>query len=208
MKILLVGANGRMGRKMQEVLREKHIDFVGIDKDNRALANDFDATVLLDFSSANCLEENLALARKKHIPVVVATTNHIKSGVQKMEKFKEELPIFVSSNFSILFHYLKKCLSVLPQNFETIIEETHHKNKKDSPSGSGKELQKILKTQNVTSFRVSNVIGQHVVKIFSQSEILMFSHTVFDLEVFCLGAIKACEFVENKKCGMFSMDDL
>ena len=65
MKILLIGANGRMGQAMQKVMAQKGIEFFGVDKDNRLNAKSVDCDVIVDFSSADALEDNLSSSLRR-----------------------------------------------------------------------------------------------------------------------------------------------
>ncbi len=214
MKILLVGCNGKMGQQMQKVLEKHSVEFLGIDKENRKLSENFDADVVLDFSTASTLQDNLTLAASKHIPIVIGTTGHSEENLQLIQKFQEQIPIFLSSNFSILFHLLLKMTSLTQglSNCDFIVEDTHHKHKKDCPSGSCKDIIKTLEkngiSPRVTSYRVGEVVGIHTLKIFYGNESLILQHNVSSREVFCEGALKACEFILKKTNSLYSMNDL
>lgn len=214
MKVILIGSEGKMGQKMQNLLKKHEISYLGIDKFNRNDANSYDADVILDFSSSECLEENLNLAKSKKIPIVIATTNHDEKNLSSIEDAKNEIPIFLSSNFSILFYILLKMLSQIENldDCDFVVEETHHKHKKDSPSGSCKEILKILNNKNifpvVSSYRIGEVVGIHNLKIYSPSESLEIKHQVFDRDVFCYGALKACEYIVTKNSGLYFMEDM
>ena len=214
MKILLIGANGRMGQAMQKVMAQKGIEFFGVDKDNRLNAKSVDCDVIVDFSSADALEDNLSLARKKQVPIVIATTGHGEKNLQFIQKAKDEIAIFLSSNFSMLFNVMLKIIDNFQKlDFcEFLVEETHHRFKKDSPSGSCKELIKKLQQFDLpftlTCHRVGDVVGEHKIKIYGENEALELSHNALSREVFCNGALKACEFISSKQKGLYSMQDL
>ena len=214
MKILLIGSSGRMGRNMQEVLKEKGIGYVGIDKNNRQDAENCQCDVILDFSSASCLHENLLLAERKRLPIVVATTNHTEENIKEIERQKSKIAIFLDSNFSELFHVMLKFIKQF-QNLQTcdfVVQESHHKHRKDTPSGSCKQILKEFKkyeiSPTVSCFRVGEVVGEHKICAYSGHEKLEISHTASNRKVFCEGAIKACEFVIGKSCGLYCMDDI
>lgn len=214
MQILLVGANGRMGRKMQEVLSEKKIEFLGIDKTDREKAEKYDYDIVIDFSSSESLYENLLLADKRRVPIIIATTNHNEQNMKLIQKFKKRVAIFMASNFSVLFNVLLKMLPALNNLMgnDIVVEEIHHKNKKDSPSGSCKEILRILKDADhdptVVSLRVGDVVGEHCVTVYGANEMLKISHTATDRKVFCEGVLKACEFLADKHSGLFEMKDM
>ncbi len=214
MKVLLIGSCGRMGQNMQEMLTERGIEYVGIDKNNRQDAKNYACDVILDFSNANCLHENLLLAEEKHLPIVVATTNHTEENIKEIQQKKDKMTIFLESNFSEMFHVMLKFIRQF-QNMKTcdfVVQESHHKHKKDVPSGSCKQILEEFKKYDicptVSCFRVGEVVGEHKICAYSGHEKLEISHTVSNRRVFCEGAIKACEFVIGKPYGLYSMDDI
>ena len=214
MNVLLIGSKGKMGQMMANLLTKKNINFLGIDIDNRSEADNFPADVIIDFSSSNCLKDNLEIAVKKNIPIVIATTNHTEQNFKLINHFKDIIPIFMSSNFSLMFNVLLNIIDRLKllNNCDFIVSDTHHKHKKDSPSGSCKDiigkLEQIGVSPTVNSYRVGEIVGIHEIKIFSDYENLEIKHSVSNREVFCEGAFNACQFILTKKNGLFSMQDL
>ncbi len=214
MKVLVVGACGKMGQMLCARLNELKIENCGIDKHNRTLADDFDADVVVDFSSSECLKENLILAKQKRIPIVIATTNHSAQNLQLIDEFKRDIPIFMSANFSIMFNVMLKLMSNLGalKNCDFVLTEIHHKHKKDSPSGSCLKIKTALNKQGIqptiTAHRVGEVVGEHMLQIFGESESLTISHSAQSRRVFCDGAILACKFIENKSPALYGMSDL
>ena len=214
MKILIIGANGRMGKCMQEECKNRGVSFVAVDKDDRFKAKNFDGDVILDFSVASALKDNLALAKRLNLPLVIATTGHDEDGLKLIKDQKNFIPIFISSNFSLLFNFL---LSLLENFFvvkgcDFVVSETHHKHKMDSPSGSCKEIIKILEKNDiyptVASFRAGEVVGRHEIEIFDDYESLKITHNANSRTLFCQGALRACQYILDKPNGLYSMGDL
>ena len=214
MKIILIGSQGKMGKEMQNFLTQKDISFVAIDKENLSDLNSAMGDVVLDFSSASALSQNLNFARSKNLPLVIATTKHTKENLAKIKKQSKTLPIFMSSNFSIMFNLLNRMVKHLRcwQNQDVVLEEVHHKTKKDIPSGSAKMLMSTLKKNNVTpkvvALRVGNVVGVHKVSVYGDYEILTITHNAESRQVFCSGAYNACKYILTKKCGLYDMENL
>ena len=211
MKILVVGANGRMGQEMKMFLSSIGEIFFGIDKQTRQSVS-IVPDVILDFSCADALEQNLELAKSFNVPIVIATTNHSKDNMRLIKKHALILPVFMSANFSILFNLMKKLCESVKGDFEYLLTETHHKNKKDKPSGSAKVIIKKLNQNSirpkVVCNRIGDVIGIHCLQIYSKCEKLELSHTAYSRQVFCMGAYKACEYILTKQKGLFGMEDL
>ncbi len=151
MKIILCGANGRMGLVCTEIITS---GFCGA---SLAAAVDLskpsldcpsytslaevaeDADVLIDFSHHSAIDSILDFAQKRHMPVVIATTGHTQEEKEKIRDASKELPVFFSGNMSIgialLISLAKKAASVFP-DADIEIVEVHHNRKLDVPSGT------------------------------------------------------------------------
>jgi 4-hydroxy-tetrahydrodipicolinate reductase len=137
---------------------------------------------------------------------------------------------FYASNYSIgvnLFFRLNRFLAQMMNKhseYEVCIEETHHTEKKDSPSGTAITLaegimenyptktswvnQKIVdqKTLDIISFREENIPGTHIVKYSSSLDEILIQHTAHKRESFALGAVLVAEWITDKK-GVLNMND-
>jgi 4-hydroxy-tetrahydrodipicolinate reductase len=96
--------------------------------------------------------------------------------------------------------------------YTTSISETHHLEKLDKPSGTAKtlsnDIQKELKiTPNIISHRIDNKIGTHEIKYESKIDSIKIVHEAKIRDGFAYGALKAAEWIRNKK-GIFSMQDV
>ncbi len=214
MKVLIFGANGKMGQEMTKYLEMKDEKVVCVDKHNRELLQSTKVDIIVDFSTANALCENLEYAKNSNTPIVIATTGHTSENMKKIEQASKFIPIFMSSNFSLMFNVLNRLLRNirLLKDCDFAIEEMHHKQKKDSPSGSAIMLVKTLNNQKISpqvvSLRLGNVVGEHKVHIVGDYENLTFSHSAKNRQVFCQGAYTACKFLLTKKSGLFDMENL
>lgn len=214
MKVILIGANGRMGKSLQQYFNEQSIVVLPIDIDNRNRLKDLIGDVIVDFSCSDALKENLEFAKSKNIPIVVATTNHSKENLKLMNMYKHYLPIFYAPNMSIQFNLVASFIGKLKllNDCDFVVEEAHHKNKKDKPSGSAKLLIKKLNNisikPKVYCVRAGNIVGEHSLKIYDQMENLEIKHTVLDRKVFCVGTLKACEFIIKKQNGLYNMENI
>lgn len=214
MKILIFGANGRMGQEMQKYLSKIGENFVCIDKNNRNLLSSQKVDVIIDFSSKDALKDNLFYAQNSKTPIVIATTGHTKENLASIKKASKNIAILLSSNFSLMFNFLNVILKNVKMfsSCDFVLQETHHKEKKDSPSGSAKMLIKTLKIQNirpkVVTLRLGNFVGEHKVQIVDDYENLTFSHSVLSRQVFCHGGYIACKFLKDKNSGLYSMENV
>ena len=232
MKIALLGY-GKMGKAIEQIAIERGHDIVlktsssqPINADVLKLAN-----VAIEFSRPDVVVENINTCFDLGVPVVVGTTGwqvdmiHIKNRC-----LDEGHSIFYASNFSIgvnIFNEVNKKLAALISHYpdyNSCIEETHHINKIDKPSGTAillaegilenNELLKQWKldedgedTLRVNSIREGDVPGTH--KIVHESEIdsITLIHEAKSRKGFALGAVLAAEFLPGK-IGNYSMKDL
>lgn len=190
--------------------------------------------VIIDFSIPVATFNILEYAKDNNIPLVIATTGFLKDQDDKILEYSKFIPIFKSANMSfeinIFMHLLREIAPKLKDNDIEIIE-THHNRKIDSPSGTAEMLADTIieaigenkhKEYNrhdkhekrskdeigMTSIRGGNIVGEHQVMFFGESESFEIKHTSYSRDVFAEGAIKAAEFIVKKPSGMYNMDDL
>ena len=146
------------------------------------------------------------------------STGHSEDQLSSLKKYSEDLPILIAPNLSLGVNLLKKSLLLLKNNGsinKIEITETHHKEKKDSPSGTAKDLAEFidknlhLKAKTVVkSIRDESSVGTHEVKISLDNDELIITHNAFDRKIFAKGAIKAIEWIVNQKPGLYSMQEI
>ena len=144
-RILLVGANGRMGHAVASACGSEHTVVARVDSViSDGVYNDISfvlekSDVILDFSSHIYTPSVLQYGIKQNLPVVVATTGHTEEELGFIKEAAEKIPIFKSGNMSIAVNVLCRlaagAASVL-DGFDIEIIETHHRNKLDAPSGT------------------------------------------------------------------------
>jgi 4-hydroxy-tetrahydrodipicolinate reductase len=207
MKIILIGAEGKMGKAVLAL--NSPFKFTKIGSSKSELESDItpfleDHDIVLDFSTKHAHLENIKKCVEKKIPIVIGITGFTEAELDVIKKASKTIPIFLSSNFSIGIQLLKKLISNLPEG-DYIINETHHTQKKDTPSGTAKDLANLLKSiPIINSFRIDGVIGKHEIKLNLENEALTLTHEAFDRSVFAIGALKACSFLSNKPKGLYT----
>ena len=144
-RILLVGANGRMGHAVAAACGAEHTIVARVDSAiSDGVYNDISfalekCDVILDFSSHTYTPNVLDYAIKHNLPAVLATTGHTEDELQLIKAASEKIPVFKSGNMSIAVNVLCRlaagAASVL-EGFDIEIIETHHRNKLDAPSGT------------------------------------------------------------------------
>ena len=113
----------------------------------------------------------------------------------------------------MLFWLTRKAAELLGSDFSPEIVETHHKMKKDAPSGTAKTLAETLKTVRrseipIQSIREGDVVGEHTVIFEGPGERLELTHRAGDRGIFALGALRAAKWIINKPPGLYSMQDV
>ncbi|MCF8298775.1 MAG: 4-hydroxy-tetrahydrodipicolinate reductase [Saprospiraceae bacterium] len=235
MKISLLGY-GRMGKEIEKIaLQHNHEIVAKIDseKDWENYFSEFKKSdVAIEFSIPATVVGNINKCFDNNIPIVVGTTawhehfEEIKSKCQTENK-----TMFFASNFSIgvnIFFEINKKLSTLMSNrkdYSVEIEEIHHTQKLDAPSGTAitlandiiKNLEQKTKwvkenaVQNdelpIKSKRIGEIPGTHIITYDSPTDTIEIKHTAKSRKGFALGAMLAAEFIKGKS-GFFEMKDL
>jgi 4-hydroxy-tetrahydrodipicolinate reductase len=220
-RVLLLGAAGRMGRTVVDLAKaDPKIQIVAEcdlgDSIEAAMQN---CDVIVDFSHCDAIDEICRAATQHGKSLVIGTTGHSKQQRRIIEKAAESLPIVFASNFSIgvnvLFWLTRKAAELLGPDFSPEIIETHHKMKKDAPSGTAKTLAGILKAAEdieseipIQSIREGEVVGEHVVIFSGPSERLELTHRAASREIFARGALRASNWIMGKPPGLYSMQDV
>mgnify|MGYP002713175588 CR=1 FL=1 len=230
MKIALLGY-GKMGKTIERIAVGRGHEIVAIiDKDT--LDSDFSkADVAIDFSIPSEAFNNIKKCFKKKVPVISGTTGWLDYYDAAVALCKEQNGAFIyASNFSLgvnLFFELNTKLAVMMRNFKDYkisIEEIHHTQKLDAPSGTAitlaegiiansvKDSWKLNVTESekqipIVAKRIENVPGTHTIKYTSPVDEIQIKHTANSRDGFALGAVIAAEWIVGKK-GVYSMKDV
>jgi 4-hydroxy-tetrahydrodipicolinate reductase len=207
MQVFLFGKSGKMGRAIESISHENNISIVDDIKK---------AESIIDFSNHSIIDDVLENALNYNLPLVIGTTGYSDNDLNKIKKASKKTAIFLSYNFSIgvqlIKEFIKNYKNFLKDSYIDIID-IHHKDKKDSPSGTAISFNEEIKNNlnikaNIHSIRSSNVIGEHEILFYKDDEKIRLKHTIEDRKVFAKGAIKASFFLKNKKNGLYNMQDL
>ncbi len=235
MRIALLGY-GKMGKAIEEIALQKgHSVALKIDDqnlDDLTKENIRKADVAIEFTTPESAAQNILLCFDAGIPVVCGTTGWLAQMNLIKEKCIEANGSFLyASNFSIgvnIFFEINKKLALLMKhqpNYDVSIEEIHHIQKKDAPSGTAVTLaEEIISTSgeknkwvnnmsenknelSIVSKRLDAVAGAHIVRYASDIDDMEIMHTAHNRKGFAAGALLAAEFIYNKK-GIFTMGDV
>ncbi len=231
MNIILLGY-GKMGKTIEKIAMNRgHEISARIDIDNQSELDDAEGDVVIEFSHPDSAFNNITKCLLRKLPVVSGTTGWLDRRAEVVDLCSQvNGTFFYASNYSLgvnLFfkvnEYLAKMMNGFPE-YEIAMDEIHHSEKKDAPSGTAISLAEgILK--NVTrkkswvskkttkaeeiyigSFRIDQVPGTHIVKYESPIDDIEIKHTAHSRDGFALGAVLVAEWAQNKK-GVLSMDD-
>ena len=213
-KVLINGASGKMGAKLSNL----------IDNDDK-LVEYFNgassADLVIDFSHPNSTKKILkkCVAAKK--PIIIGTTGFSDDELRKIQDAANSIPIVLAANMSRGITYLKKSLaSFIHDNKDKLkcfIEETHHLEKVDIPSGTAIELKKFITENdkdnfiqkiNIKSNRVGGIFGVHKIKFCCDKETICFSHEALSRDIFAQGALICAKSIDFKKPNLYSFEDI
>ena len=235
MKIALLGY-GKMGKEIEVIAQKRNHEILfridSFDDWNQNIYNLLNADVAIEFSTPETVIDNIVKCFSANVPVVVGTTGwHNQLEEIRNLCTEKNQTLFYASNYSIgvnIFFQINRTLAKLMNShpeYEVFIEEIHHSQKLDSPSGTAitlandiikqlhrKEIWKNEMTEDkdvlgIKSVRESNVPGTHQITYESVSDSIEIKHTAKNRVGFAMGAIAAAEFIVGKK-GIFEMKDM
>jgi 4-hydroxy-tetrahydrodipicolinate reductase len=245
MNIALLGY-GKMGKIIEKIATDrKHNIVLKIDHDNQdelTAENLKKADAVIEFTTPASVLSNIQYCFDTGVPIVVGTTGWYEHlGQVKQNCVDSGSTLLYASNFSVgvnIFFYINRKLAKLMNNYpyyDVQVEEIHHTQKLDSPSGTAitiaegiidnldrkKDWVNVLTAEGndaddssvkneqvlIESFRIDSVPGTHTVIYDSEVDTLEFKHTAHNRNGFALGAVLAAEWIHNKK-GFFSVQEM
>ncbi|MGE5430301.1 MAG: 4-hydroxy-tetrahydrodipicolinate reductase [Syntrophomonadaceae bacterium] len=207
----LIGSSGRMGLEIERVMAEAGNDAV-LRYDKYGMKKEGTPEVLIDFSSPDTLEKTLELAREMNTALVIGTTGYNDEQLSLINEASQEIPVVLSYNYSVGIQMLLKCVEFLSDNlddWDIEISETHHRFKKDKPSGTALMIRNATgKSIDIHSLRIGNVAGEHTISFGGLGEVLTLTHSATSRRTFAEGVLKAVNFITQKKIGLYSFKDV
>ena len=229
MKIALLGY-GKMGKTIEQIAVARGHEIV-LKIDNAETCYDITiADVAIEFSTPNSAFANISNSLTHKVPVVAGTTGWLSQYNEAVALCKAQQTAFLyASNFSIgvnVFFALNKTLAKLMsglKEYEVAIEEIHHTQKLDAPSGTAITLAEgiIAETDKtgwhldtageneipIVAKRIDNTPGTHIITYSSEVDTIEIKHTAHNRNGFALGAVMAAEWIVGKQ-GVFTMSDV
>jgi 4-hydroxy-tetrahydrodipicolinate reductase len=238
LRVLLVGAKGRMGQAISAAAPQAEVEITaGLDIGDEIAPQIQGCDAVIDFSHPNSSSELSRACREGKKPAVIGTTGHSKEELASLEELALSVPVILSPNFSVgvnaLFWLTRRAAEMLGPEFDLEIVEMHHRLKKDAPSGTAKKLAEILaEVRNldyeknvahgreglvgerpgaeigVHSIRGGDVVGDHKVTFAGRGERLELAHKASSRETFAAGALRAARWVVGKPAGLYTMKNV
>ena len=235
MRLALIGY-GKMGKTIHEIAKKQNVEVAFIiDQHNSEdinLMNANNVDVAIEFSNPENALKNISYCMKNNIPVVSGTTGWLQDfdkAVGLCEEYSGAM--MYASNYSIgvnIFFELNKFLAQRMSNYrqyKSSMEEIHHTEKLDAPSGTGITLAEGLIDNHsyyqgwennptdkehilpLISKRIPAVPGTHLVQYISDIDEIEIKHTAHSRMGFAQGAFDAARWIIDRK-GVFSMYDM
>ena len=215
LKIFINGESGKMGKSIIKLIDDDD-SFIKVEKGDLVTAD-----VVIDFSHPNSTLKILKDCLENKKPLVIGTTGLNNNHIKEIEKASKMIPILIASNMSKGIINLKKSLknyiSNNSESMDCMIEEVHHIEKIDSPSGTAIELKDhILSIDNkknincieITSKRIKNVFGVHKVSFIKKDEVREFKHEALSRDVFSFGALYAAKQISKLDPRIYRFQDI
>jgi 4-hydroxy-tetrahydrodipicolinate reductase len=238
-RVIITGSQGRMGKALFACLAQHtELQLVGqVDQGDNLADLVPQGDVVIDFSSHTATAAIVALCAEHRKAVVIGTTGHSNEDREQIIKFRSQVPMVLSSNFSTgvnaLFWLTRKAAEILGPGFDLEVIEMHHRLKRDAPSGTARTLAEILaqvreqqldsvirhgrsgivgqrsaQEIGVHSLRGGDVVGDHTVVFAAMGERVELTHKASSRETFANGALRAAEWVVGQKPGLYDMQDV
>ena len=237
MKAVLCGANGAMGKLIDNILGDEIVGRVSIDGENNvpktfAELGKKDADVVIDFSHHTAVSDVLRYAKEIGAAAVIGTTGHTPEEKAMITAASEEIPVFFSGNMSlgiaVLCRLAKQAAAAFP-DADIEIVEVHHTRKVDAPSGTALMLFNAIKEVRpeavancgragegkrtkeeigISALRLGNVVGIHEIHIHTANQSLTLKHESGSRAMLADGAVDAARFMVGKEKGLYNMEDM
>jgi 4-hydroxy-tetrahydrodipicolinate reductase len=261
-KIGVAGAAGKMGSRITALSREYegiqlagaferkgHADIgkdvgtlSGIGEVGISLSPDMETIIdkvdlILDFTSVGSTMENLKIAASKGKAMVIGTTGFSQEDMTEIKAQTKTIPCVLASNMSLGVNLLLKVLQdiarVLGDDYDIEIIESHHRLKKDAPSGTALKMAQVIanavhrnldevavyarkgiigqrtkKEIGIQTLRAGDIVGEHTVMFGGLGERIEITHKASSRDTFARGALKAALWLAGKPSGLYDMQDV
>jgi len=235
----IVGASEQSG---SELIGKDIGSAIGINDLNIEIKEDLarafsEADGIIDFTTPSSTIKTVEFASKNHKVLVIGTTGFTEKEKNKIVKETKNFPCVMSPNMSvginIMFEMSQKLTELLNDDFDIEIIESHHRNKKDSPSGTALRIAELVAQTmgqklndiavysrhglsegrkkgeiGIQAIRGGDVVGEHSLIFYGDGERIELTHKASSRDTFAKGAIRALKWLRGKPNGLYSMKDV
>ena len=194
------------------------------------------ADVLVDFSTPDAITAAWPALVSAGTPTVSGTTGLSPEQLRAVSDASGSIPVFHAPNTSVgvnlLLSLLSQAAAAMSEGYDIEIVETHHRNKKDAPSGTAIRIGEVIaeatggefdaravygreglaprqpREIGIHALRGGAVVGEHRIQFISDSEQIELVHTTFSRRTFADGAIRAAKFLAGKPAGLYGMEQM
>ncbi len=193
--------------------------------------------VIIDFTSKTASLIHAEEAMLYNTPIVIGSTGFSDEDINVIKGYSKHMPVVLSGNMSlginVLLSIIYDASKYLGEGYDCEIVETHHRKKKDAPSGTAKMLaESVAKQRNINlnekgiygrcgnvgerekdeigilSVRAGDIIGEHKVIFAGNEEVIEITHKAVSRNNFARGAIRAAIWLSEKNKGFYDMRDV
>lgn len=252
-KTIVCGISGRMGSRIVDLIRaSEKMKFAGAveAKDSYAVGTHIDdapcvddlakiiqkGEVVIDFTMPKASLQHLRVAAENRKPIVIGTTGFSEEDKKQIQSASQNIAVCFSPNMSIgvnvMFRLIAEAARLLGKDYDAEIVESHHRLKKDAPSGTAMKMAEILletlkrgkkdlrlhregligerkaEEIGIQTIRGGDIVGDHTVLFAGQGERLEITHRATSRDNFARGALVAAEWLIGKNPGLYSMQDV
>ena len=237
MKIAIVGAAGRMGRKLCELAAGTELEVVARVDAAEGFDRTWGAEVegVIDFSYHTVVPAFVEQAAAAGIPYVIGTTGLTAEEQARVVAEAKKIPIVQSGNYSLgvnlLQELVRQAAGILGPEYDVEVVEMHHRHKKDAPSGTALMLANAAAEGRgvakdftygrqgdigerpsgeiaIHALRGGSVVGDHTVMFAGELERVELVHKAQDRAAFAAGALQALKWAKGRAPGRYTMRDV
>ena len=214
-KVYINGISGKMGQSISKLIKAGN--------DFRIIADDefSSAETVIDFSHPLSTSKIIKKCVENRIPLIIGTTGLKEEQIKQINDAKNTIPVLLAANMSIGIHNLKKAIKFYIDNelddLNCLIEETHHIQKLDKPSGTAIEIKNfldyidkrdIIKSKKIKSIRKKDVFGIHKITFYNENKIKSFKHEALSRDIFAKGALRLPKAIKKLKPNLYKISDI
>ena len=212
--IYINGVSGKMGTNLLKLCaNDKNIK---ICED----LNDDSLEVIIDFSHPDSTLKLLKSLPTQKISLIIGTTGLKEEHFQYIEEISKDKRVLIAPNLSkgisVFKNTIVEFIKANDKELHCLIEETHHDQKIDSPSGTAIELKKIIESNNtknliadieIISKRTGKIFGIHEIIFYKDTKKIQFKHESKSRNIYSDGALQAAHWIKDKEEGLYSFED-